>query len=386
MLTSMAASTYGAGPIGVGVVGLSATGGWAATAHVPALETLDGYELRALSASSPETARAAGKRYGVPLAFGSTEELVARDEVELVVVTVRVARHHEPVVAALDAGKMVLCEWPLARQLSEAEELAARADASGVRTAVGLQGRSAPLVRYLRDLVADGYVGEVLSTNLVASAGAWGATFLPREPFLLDRNSGNTMLGVAVGHVADSLSMCLGEFTELSATMANRRSQARNAETGERAPMTTDDQIAVSGVLSGGAVASMHLRGGDSRGAGLRWEINGTDGDLVVTGDLGYVHLGRVTIQGGRGSDRALTELAVPERYNLVPELTGRDDEPFFNVANAYIRLLADLEDGTERVPTFADAVKRHRLLDSIQRAAASGERQTVKPGTRSRS
>jgi len=73
----------------------------------------------------------------VPLAFGSTEELVARDEVELVVVTVRVARHREAVVAALDAGKMVLCEWPLARQLSEAEELAARADASGVRTAFG---------------------------------------------------------------------------------------------------------------------------------------------------------------------------------------------------------------------------------------------------------
>jgi predicted dehydrogenase len=374
----LAASTSDARRIGVGVVGLSATGGWAATAHVPALATLDGYELRALSASTPETARAAGERYGVPLAFGSTEELVARDEVELVVVTVRVARHSEPVVAALDAGKMVLCEWPLARGLSEAEELASHADASGVRTAVGLQGRSAPVLRHLRDLVADGYVGEVLSTSLVASAGAWGATFSPREPFLLDRDSGNTMLGVAVGHVADSLTMCLGEFAELSATMANRRSYARNAETGERAPMTTEDQIAVSGVLEGGAVASMHFRGGDSRGTALRWEINGTDGDLVVTGDLGYLHLGRVTIQGGRGSDRALIGLPLPERYNLVPELAGREDEPLYNVAHAYLGLLADLQDGTERVPGFAHAVERHRLLDRIQRAAATGERQTA--------
>jgi predicted dehydrogenase len=85
------------------------------------------------------------------------------------------------VLAALNAGKPVLCEWPLAMDLAEAEELATSASDRGVRTAVGLQGRSAPAVRYLRDLVADGYIGDVLSTTLVASAGAWGETFLPRS-------------------------------------------------------------------------------------------------------------------------------------------------------------------------------------------------------------
>ena len=211
----------------MGIVGLSAAGGWAATAHVPALAALDGYELRALSASTAESAKAAGGKYGVALAFGAAEELAACDEVDLVVVTVRVARHREPVLAALSAGKPVLCEWPLAVDLAEAHELAAFASDRRVRTAVGLQGRSAPVVRYLRDLVGEGYVGDVLSTTLVASAGAWGATFLPREPFLLDREGGNTMLNVAVGHLADSLAMCLGEFAELSAVMANRRSHAR---------------------------------------------------------------------------------------------------------------------------------------------------------------
>jgi predicted dehydrogenase len=112
------------------------------------------------------------------------------------------------VLAALHAGTPVLCEWPLAMDLAGAEGLAAVASDRGVRTTVGLQGRSAPVVRYLRDLVADGYVGDVLSTTLVASPGAWGETFLPREPFLLDRDSGNTMLSVAVGHLADALSMC----------------------------------------------------------------------------------------------------------------------------------------------------------------------------------
>ena len=241
-------------PIRVGIVGLSAAGGWAATAHVPALASLDGYELRALSASTPESARAAAEKHGVPLPFGSTEELVACEEVDLVVVTVRVARHREPVLAALDASKPVLCEWPLASNLGVAEELASLANDRRVRTAVGLQGRSSPPILFVQDLVAGGYVGEVLSTTLVSSAGAWGETFQAREPFLLDRDGGNTMLNVAVGHVTDSLTMCLGEFAQVNAVMANRRSQARNADTGELVAMTTDDQIAVSGVLEGGAV------------------------------------------------------------------------------------------------------------------------------------
>jgi predicted dehydrogenase len=342
---------------------------------VPALAALDRYELRALSASSAESARAAGEKHGVSLAFASAEELAGRDEVDLVVVTVRVARHREPVLAALSVGKPVLCEWPLAVNLADAKQLAAVASDREVRTAVGLQGRSAPVLRYLRDLVADGYVGDVLSTTLIASAGAWGETFLPREPFLLDRDSGNTMLNVAVGHVTDSLAMCLGEFAELNAMMANRRSQARNAETGELVPMTTDDQIAVSGVLEGGAVAVLHFRGGESRARNLHWEINGTDGDLLVTNDLGTLNFGRVTIQGARGRQTALVELTVPEHYTLVPKLFGREAEPFYNVAHAYAQLLSDRANGTHLVPTFADAVRRHALLDRIARAAASGDR-----------
>ena len=100
--------------------------------------------------------------------------LARRDEVDLVVVTVRVARHCEPVLAALKAGKPVLCEWPLAMDLAKAEELAAFASDRGGGTAVGLQGRSAPVVPYLRDLLGDGYVGDVLSTTLVASVARRG--------------------------------------------------------------------------------------------------------------------------------------------------------------------------------------------------------------------
>jgi predicted dehydrogenase len=113
-------------PTSVGVVGLSASGGWAATAHVPALAGLDGYELRALSASSDESARAAAEKYAVPLTFGSAEELARCEEVDLVVVTVRVPQHLELIRPAIDAGTMVLSEWPLGADLAQAEPVAAK--------------------------------------------------------------------------------------------------------------------------------------------------------------------------------------------------------------------------------------------------------------------
>src|SRR3954471_17066077 len=130
----MSSHASSADPIGVGIIGLSASGGWAAEAHLAALAAVPGFEVRALSASSPASAKAAGEKYGIPLAFGSTEELAWRDEVDLVVVTVKVPHHRELILPALQAGKVVYCEWPLGIGLAEAEELAAVAEARGVRT------------------------------------------------------------------------------------------------------------------------------------------------------------------------------------------------------------------------------------------------------------
>ncbi|MBW5420838.1 gfo/Idh/MocA family oxidoreductase [Streptomyces sp. BG9H] len=369
-------------PVRVGIVGLSARGGWAPRSHLPALARLEGYELRALSASSEESARAAGEKYGVPLAFGSTEELVRSDQVDLVVVSVRVPLHRQAVLAALGAGKAVLSEWPLGNGLAEAEELAAAADRAGVRTFVGLQARSAPAVRHVRGLVADGYVGEVLSTSLVASGRGWGPVSEPSGAYLLDERNGATMLTIPFGHTVDALTMVLGEFTEVSATLATRRPVVREAGTGRTAPMTAADQIAVSGRLASGAVVSAHFRSGLSRGTDFHWEINGTEGDLVVTGDSGHLQQAAVTVRGGRGAEKALTELPVPVRHFDVPaleELRGHPSyEVAYNVGAQYARILADLTEGTAHAPDFAHAVRRQRLLDAIGRSAATGRRVEV--------
>jgi predicted dehydrogenase len=369
-----------AAPIGVGIVGLSAGAGWAQAAHVPALAALpDSFELRALSTSSAGSAKLAAERFGVPLAFGSVEELAERDEVDLVVVAVKVPHHLELVMPALAAGKHVLCEWPLGNGTAEAEEMAAFARSRGLRGFTGLQARTSPQVGYLRDLVADGYVGEVLSTSVIASGPNWGPTFDDRHAYLLDRANGATMLSIPFGHTVDGLAAVLGEFTELSATTATRYTRARHEETGEAAPKNVDDQIAVTGVLESGAVAALHYRGGTARSTNFLWEINGTEGDLVVTGDTGHLQFGQITVHGARGAQKEPAELPVPDRYDApVPALAGQRHTMAYTVAHAYARLRADLAEGTHTLPDFDHGVRHHRLLDHVQRAATTGIRQQV--------
>src|SRR6266540_6984481 len=153
--------------LGVGIIGVSPVRGWAATAHIPALRALPNYEIRALSAHSAESARAAGEAFGVSAVFSDHEQLVTQPDIDLVAVTVRVPHHRELVSAALAVGTAVYCEWPLGRDLDDARAMAALAAEQGVRTVVGLQARQAPAIEFVQQLLSEGYVGEVLSTTMV---------------------------------------------------------------------------------------------------------------------------------------------------------------------------------------------------------------------------
>ena len=352
--------------IRVGIIGANPDRGWAAQAHIPALQSLpDDFEITALSTHRRESAVAAGKRFGVPLAFDNHQDLVNRAEVDVVAITVKVPQHFELATAALAAGKAVYCEWPLGNGLREAEQLAALAKQQGVLAVAGLQARSAPPVLYVRDLIRQGYVGEVLSTTLIGSGMGWGRAVEPYNVYMNDSKNGATLLSIALGHAADALCYCLGEVRELSATMTMRRKSFTIAGTDESRPMHADDQVGVTGLLEGGAAFSMHYRGGRSRGTNLLWEINGTEGDLQVTADGGQAQIFELTVRGGNGAQSSLEALPVPHG-------------PSTNVAQAYARFARDYREGTHLCPTFDDAVTRHRMLDAIETAAATGQRQTL--------
>ncbi len=181
------------------------------------------------------------------------------------------------------------------------------------------------------------------------------------------------------GHMVDALCWCLGEFREVSATLAMRRKTYTVIETQEQYPMNVDDQIVVGGVLESGAVVSIHYRGGVSRGTNLLWEINGTEGDLQITSMSGHAQTFgaqkfELTLRGGRGEDTGLKVLEIPGKYRAIPaEVEGFA----VNVGGAYARF-ADGPGARDPVPDFDAALVRHRLLDAVERSAESGQRVTL--------
>ncbi|MDA0815838.1 MAG: Gfo/Idh/MocA family oxidoreductase [Chloroflexi bacterium] len=362
--------------IRVGIVGATVTpggSGWGANAHIPALRALPDFEVVAVCTAHEDTARASASAFSVPLAFHSIDDMVAHPEVDLVVVSVRVPWHHDLVMAGLRAGKPVFCEWPLGANLAEAEAMAALARERGLRTAVGLQGRSDPTVRYARDLVADGYIGEVLTASLsLVSAASYerGAGRLWQG----QRVNGANPLTIQGGHGIDLMCSILGEFEEVTARVATRVTEWQDTDAGRPVTVDSPDAISVAGRLVSGGEVTMHIASVPVGASGGRLEIYGREGALMLT-SAGSLSMGPNRLFGAQGREAA-AELPVPDEYTLVPE--GTPPGPPRNVAQAYARL-ADAWSATGTAEADFDlAVTRHRLLDAIERSAAEGRSVTV--------
>src|SRR3954451_15455076 len=320
--------------LGVGIIGVSPVRGWAATAHIPALRALPNYEIRALSAHGAESARALGEAFGVSEVFADHAQMVTQPDIDLVAVTVKAPRHRELVDAALAAGKAVYCEWPLGRDLDDARAMAALAAEQGVRTVVGLQGRQAPAIEFVQELLSDGYVGEVLSTTMIGLSVPGGSVVEPNA-YMLDEANGANALTVAVGHSLDTLNYLLGECADLSAVSALRRPLITIEETGEQIVKTAADQIAVIGTLASGVTASIHVREAVAGGTGFLWEINGTDGTLRITADAAQPQIFPLTVAGARGGNEP-AELPPPAASTKKgPALTSLEGAPAYNVGRA---------------------------------------------------
>ena len=154
--------------IRVGFIGLNPTSHWASRAHIPALKHLSGdFEITGVANSNIQSSQGAAKALEIPHAFENAQALVRSSDVDLVVIAVKVPHHFELVKSALEAGKHVFCEWPLGNGLVEAKEMARLADSKGLVAATSTQMRVAPEVLHLKKLIAEGYVGKVLSTTLI---------------------------------------------------------------------------------------------------------------------------------------------------------------------------------------------------------------------------
>jgi predicted dehydrogenase len=363
------------GKIRVGVVGASASRGFASIAHVPALQALPQFEIAAVCTARQESAEAAARHYGVALAFSDPDKLAQHPDIDLVTVSVKVPDHYRPVMAAIEAGKHVYCEWPLGRDTDEAVRLRDAAERRGVRHAVGLQGQMSPAINYARDLVADGYVGRVLTATMIGCAPNWGATI--DRAYQADRANGANLMTITGGHQIDALCHCLGEFGELTAFAVSQRDRIALEATGEMVPKNAPDQLVVNGIIGDGAVVSFQIRGGMARGTEFLFEIHGDRGDLTLTATTrASMQRQELTVRGAQGAAKELAELPVPAKYRWVPD--GLPGDSRYNVAQLYARLAERIGDGGKMSPGFDAAVTRHRLLDAIVRASETGTKQML--------
>ncbi|GGM43336.1 Gfo/Idh/MocA family protein [Promicromonospora citrea] len=351
--------------IRVGIIGVHPERGWATTAHIPALQQLAEFELTAVSHHDHETAAAAARKYNVPHALSTASDLINHPDVDLVVVAVKVTRHEELVTSAIEAGKAVFCEWPLGVHLDQAVRMRDLARARGITTAIGLQARATPPFAYMRDLVRDGYVGEVLSSTMIGAGVILGESMSRVQEYTLNPENGIGLQHVMFAHSIDALLHVLdGRFADMNAFFATRRSTVRIEETGEVLPMSVPDQLVVNGTLENGPVVAAHFRGGLSRGTNFHFEINGTKGDLLLTSPVGYTGTGGFTLRGATGTETPHA-LVIPGPY-------GADrfvNDPAQGVASAYAQLASDLKSGTHLSPTFDDGVELHELIDRIERS-----------------
>lgn len=359
-----------ANKIRLGFIGANVRALWASQSHFPAAAASPDVELTAVCTTKLESAEAARKAFGAKLAFGDYREMVNSPEVDAVVVVVRVPSHYAPTRAAIEAGKPVYTEWPLGRTTVEAEELNLLAQSRGVPTAVGLQSRVSPALLFVKELLETGYLGKVLACNVVTfrdgspnrpSSHSWMGDFA---------NGANTFT-IASGHVIDALRFVAGNFTRVSGLLSTQAKQWCDPDTGATMDVTSPDNVLVTGELTGGAVVSVHVGAIPWAGPGYRMEIFGTDGTLVVTGQVSSQRGPVLRVQGAQKS-KVLHDLTIPARFAYVPVDFPLGDP--YNVGQMYALFAQFVRTGTApaQLPTFDHAVDLHRLLDTIQQASAT--------------
>jgi predicted dehydrogenase len=357
--------------IRLGFVGANVSSTWASQSHYPALRASPDVEMTAVCTTRRETAEDARNAFGAKRAFTDFREMVGSPEIDAVAVVVRVPLHYEPTKAAIEAGKHVYTEWPLGRTTAEAEELAALAHAKGVQTAVGLQSRVSPALLYMKELIEQSYVGEVLSCH--ADCMRDGALERPSSrTWQRDVTLGANPLTIANGHVIDALRFVVGNFARVSCMLTTQAKQWYETDTKRMVDVTSADNIMVSGKLASGAVASVHVAAVPWAGGGFRMVIYGREGTLVATGNVSSQRGEMLRVQGAKKSHE-LADMPIPERFVWLPPGFPRGDP--FNVGQMYSLFAEAIRTGkaSSRLPTFDTAVDLHRFLDTIRQSSDSG-------------
>jgi predicted dehydrogenase len=406
--------------IGVGMVGYAFMG----RAHSQAWRTVDrvfDLPLRPRLAAICGRDRAAAESAAARLGWAATETdwraLIARDDVQLIDIAAPGGVHAPIAIAALEAGKHVLCEKPLANTLAEAERMAAAADAafpSGARAMVGFNYRRVPALALARRLVEQGRIGTLRHVRAVYLQDWLVDPDSPLTWRMQAEQAGSGALGDLGAHIVDLARFLTGDeitgVSAVSATFVEERplldgsgngpgngpedgsgtADASDADgtkaadggkaadgTRRTGPVTVDDAVVFTARFGSGALGSFEAtRYAAGRKNGLRIELNGSAGslafDLERLNELEFYD-GDDTDGGATGGFRRIL-VTEPEHPYLSgwwpPGHTLGWEHTFTNQARD---LLTAIADGGQPAPSFGDGLAVQRVLDAVQRSAAAG-------------
>ncbi len=285
----------------VGIIGV----GWGALVHAPAFSAVEGYEVAALCSSRPESVASAAERLGVHDTSTDWRAFVQRDDLDLVAVSSPVQLHHDMFLAALGAGRHVLCEKPLSLTGAEGRQMADAAEASDRATLVCFENRWSPEHLAIRKLVDEGTIGRLSFVQVTITSGYWHPTHAPQSSWMYRRELGGGYLFGQMSHEIDFLRSLFGPVAAVCADV--RHSLDKVATPDGEVEVTADDTSALLLRLRSGALAVLT---NSSAGLGASTNL------FEAHGDRGTVTVGRLAGAAGSLVQRVGDEAPVP----LVPD------------------------------------------------------------------
>ena len=349
----------------VGIIGV----GFGATVHVPAFQS-EGIEVVAIAARREERAREAAGRLGIPNVTADYGELIAMPEVDIVSIVSPHALHREMAVAALEAGKHVLCEKPTALNVEEARAMRDAARSSSATAMIAHEFRWAPQRAFVRRLLDERFIGDFrfVRGSLEVGPGRQPSGLRPaREPDLGRR--GGFLWGLG-SHYLDAFRHWFGDIVAVQSIM---RAQMPDRVDASGATTTTesDDTFAVLIEFANGGWGSFSGSSAAPFGQGAEIEVFGTEGSLSTPQPLpGFNPPPDGKVYGAMFGEEARRELPMP------PEFVPFDDERDHRLMAFRLMLrefVRGIRDGRSPAPNFEDAYRIQQVLDA---AVASSETQ----------
>ncbi|WP_425827628.1 Gfo/Idh/MocA family protein [Streptomyces fractus] len=386
----------GIGMVGYAFMGAAHSQGWRTVGHAFDLPLRPG--LAAICGRDAAGVRAAADRLGWAAAETDWRALIARDDVDLVDICTPGDSHAEIAVAALEAGKHVLCEKPLANSVEEAEamaEAAERAAARGQLAMVGFNYRRVPALALARQLVADGRIGTLRHVRAHYLQDWLVDPAFPLTWRLQKPHAGTGALGDLGAHAVDLAQYLAGEplagVSALTETFVRERPLPGGASSGLSAtgadgagtgPVTVDDAALFTGRFASGALASFEAtRFATGRKNALTVELNGSHGSLAFDLErLNELSFHDHTEPAEHAGFRRIlaTEPGHPYLDAWWPPGHGLGYEHTFT--HQARDLVTAIAEGVQPRPSFADGLQVQRVLAAVEESAAKNSVYTPVP------